>query len=291
MNMRQAVVCDDYVCVELWSLVILSADISHRVAKTEDGWGIWVAEEDYERAVFELDSFEEENADWPPPKPESPVLIQGTGAPAMLVAAGLSLFYNVTGAWSGMNPWFQNGMVNSRAILADGQWWRLITGLTLHADINHLLGNVSLGALVLYYLGQETGAGAALFLAIITGVSGNLLNVIMHGNGHQSVGFSTAVFGMIGVMAGLRIMDRGRGVKGALLPLGAGAGLLAMLGTGGERTDIGAHLWGMASGLLCGILWRWLASRWQGLIGQWWQEVLALCSITIVSAAWIFAWR
>ena len=34
--------------------------------------------------------------------------------------------------------------------------------------------------------------------------------------------------------------------------------LLAFTGSGGERTDIGAHLWGFAAGLGAGLLAAWL---------------------------------
>jgi membrane associated rhomboid family serine protease len=289
--MRQAATNGDYARLELWSLVLLSVDISHRLEKVPEGWGIFVAEDDYDLACRELASFEDENINWPPPKPEPPAVVQGSSWPAMLLAAGLACFYGVTGPWVALNPWFQKGMVNSRAIIDGGQWWRIITALTLHADINHLLGNITLGGLVFYYLGMETGAGSALLLALITGACGNLLNVFMHGSGHQSVGFSTAVFGMIGVLAGLRVLDRQQGMKGVLGPLGAGAGLLAMLGTGGERTDLGAHLWGMAVGLCAGLICRKLLD-WQRLAawrGQ--QRALVLLAMFVVWVAWHLALR
>ena len=289
--MRQVAINSDYSHLELWSLVLLSVNIRHRIEKTEEGWGIWVSEDDYEHSRWELASFVEENSNWPPPEPLPPTLAHGTGRPAMLAAAGLACFYAITGPWLTNNPWFQEGMVNSRAILNDGQWWRVVTGLTLHADINHLLGNIALGALVIYYLSLETGAGAALFLALTTGAFGNLINVFMHGSGHQSVGFSTAVFGMIGVLAGLRVMERGQGVKRFLAPLGAGGGLLAMLGTGGERTDLGAHLWGIAVGVLAGLLSRKLLDRSWSEAWKWRQVMLGILTIIVVLTAWYLALR
>ena len=38
-----------------------------------------------------------------------------------------------------------------------------------------------------------------------------------------------------------------------LVPLMAGAGLLAMLGSSGVRTDLGAHLFGLLTGLILGL--------------------------------------
>jgi rhomboid protease GluP len=42
-----------------------------------------------------------------------------------------------------------------------------------------------------------------------------------------------------------------RGMRG-MLPLAAGVALLADLGTGGERTDLGAHVFGFMVGLAVG---------------------------------------
>jgi membrane associated rhomboid family serine protease len=289
--MRQVAVLDDYARVELWSLVLLSAAIGHRLEKIEAGWAIRVAAADYESARWELAAFAEENRNWPPPRPQPPPVAPGAGRLALAAAGGLACFYSFTGPWIPGNPWFQKGMIDGRAILYEGQWWRIITALTLHADINHLLGNISLGALVLYYLGLETGAGAALFLALLTGAAGNLLNVYLHGGGHQSVGFSTAVFGMIGALAGLRLLERGRGLKGILLPLGAGAGMLAMFGASGAHTDLGAHLWGIAVGILAGLLCRKLFDWRPVALWRLPQVALALATIIVILAAWYLAMR
>lgn len=291
-QVRQVVNSIDFSQVEIWSLVLLAVNISHRIEKTPNGWGILVSEDDYERADKELAFFEHENAGWPPPKPEPVRRPSGAGRLPILMALALAAFYNYTGPWMGNgNMWFRQGMVNSRAILHEGQWWRIITGLTLHADINHLLGNICFGALVLYYLGLEIGAGAALFLALVTGAAGNLLNAFFHGSGHQSVGFSTAIFGLIGVLSGLRLADRGRKLKGILGPLGAGTGLLAMLGSGGARTDLGAHLWGIMAGLVCGLLCHVLLGRLRPGVWRRWQKSWAALTLFLVFAAWHLALR
>jgi hypothetical protein len=39
-----------------------------------------------------------------------------------------------------------------------------------------------------------------------------------------------------------------------LPPLAAGLGLLAMLGSSGEQTDLGAHLFGLLVGVVAGII-------------------------------------
>jgi membrane associated rhomboid family serine protease len=161
----------------------------------------------------------------------------------------------------------------------------LITALTLHADVVHLAGNVILGGGIIHLLSKVVGTGLGWALIFMTGVSGNFLNVVFHRSQHLSVGFSTAVFGAVGLSCGLEIIRRRR-LKGALVALGAGLGLLAMLGTGGERVDLGAHLWGFAVGVALGVgtsFWRQSAGRYPGFLLQF---SLFFSVLTLVWQAW-----
>ncbi len=271
---------------ELWSLVLLAVDIDHYLRQAETGWEVWCPESKVEAAKYELTAFEAENAAWPPVEIYSPAL--KTGPLPVLSAAALSVFYAFTGPWGGALS--RAGEVNRRAIIDHGEWWRLVTGLTLHADINHLLGNITIGALVMYYLAQEIGGGAACLLAVVVGAAANLFNTLFQAEYYQSLGFSTSVFAMIGAMTGLRIKHRQRGLKAALGPLGAGLALLAMLGMGGRHTDVGAHAWGLALGVPAGILCRVIRNH--PLVAAWsdWQSLWGLSVLLIVAGAWYMAW-
>ena len=63
---------------------------------------------------------------------------------------------------------------------------------------------------------------------------------------------STALFACIGALSGLMAL-RQTGRREMLLPVAAGAALLAMLGTEGERTDYLAHVAGLCAGLVLGM--------------------------------------
>ena len=96
-------------------------------------------------------------------------------------------------------------------------------------------------------------AGAALLL--LAGASGNLLNLALRAQAHLSVGLSTAVFAAVGLLTGLQLVHRTtRSLRALLLPLGAGAGLLVLLGSGTGRTDVGAHFFGFVAGGCGGLL-------------------------------------
>lgn len=235
----------------LWSLVLSAVHIPHAVAQVGETWVIRVPQETEDAARHEIAAFEEENINWPPPKRKS---AQGVYAPTdhqppiILLMGLLAIFFGITGPWASGSEWFQYGAVANSKILENGEWWRLFTGLTLHADAAHLFGNVVIGGLLVYYLCKVLGSGLGVLLLVLAGAMGNGINVLLRGEGFQSVGFSTAVFGTVGLLSGLQIARIGS-LKGLLLSLGAAASLLAFLGSEGERVDLGAHLWGLAVGI------------------------------------------
>lgn len=238
--------------LELLSLVLTAVGIAHTL--DEQSMELLVAEYDAADAVFHLRQYELENADWPPP-PAQPRPIHPQTPPTIALMALLAVFYAQTGPWTTGNTWFVHGAVDGRAIMAQGEWWRLATALTLHADLVHLTGNCLIGGLVIHLLGTTVGYGLAWLLLIGNGMAGNLLNVAVRDQPHLSVGLSTAVFAAIGLLVGLQLgHNQTHRLRDLLLPLGAGAGLFAVLGGEGARTDLGAHFFGGVVGLCCGVL-------------------------------------
>jgi membrane associated rhomboid family serine protease len=172
-------------------------------------------------------------------------------------------------------------------VLADGEWWRLVTALTLHADSAHLLGNVFFGGLLAYVLCRHLGSGLAWFSILLASVAANGINVLLRDNFYQSVGFSTAVFSMVGMLSGLRLCRVGRW-RETVLALGSAAALLALLGTSGENTDLGAHFWGVGSGFLAGLALAHAGLSWGKTLSLSGQRLLLLAVVGTVIAAW---WR
>lgn len=283
----EAIVARDGSEMELWSLVLSAVAIPHFIGSPQDNYSIWVAADQLHAAEHQIFLYEQENR----PLQVSPERYQDKAhfnPPTLLIMALFVLFFYKTGPWQDQSLWFSQGAVNRQAILAGNEWWRLVTALTLHADVVHLAGNVILGGGIIHLLCKVLGAGLGWALIFMAGISGNFLNVVFHRSQHLSVGFSTAVFGAVGLCCGLEIIRRRRW-QGALLALGGGLGLLAMLGTGGERVDLGAHLWGFAVGVVLGVITsfgRQYAGRYPGLLLQF---VLFFSVVTVVWQAWSHA--
>jgi membrane associated rhomboid family serine protease len=237
----------------LCSLILSAVGISH--AHDRRRHVLRVAAADWDRARYQLESYFEENRSWPPrPPPAQPLRLSGN-QPTFLMMGGLALFFLVTGPWQGQSDWFVRGAMDSEAVLRQREWWRLATALTLHADLVHLAGNCLIGGFLVHLLNRTVGYGMASLLLVSCGSMGNLLNIITRDQVHRSVGFSTAVFAAVGLFSGLQMVSGPSfRLRNILLSLGAGGGLLAMLGTSGERTDLGAHFFGFVCGLAAGII-------------------------------------
>lgn len=240
----------------VYSLVLSSANISHQVTPLPSGkWAISVREKDRHRAEYEIETYKSENKNWPPKPYSSDSFTPLFKAQSLLITGSLILFFAVTGPWSGDSFWFGNGSANSRAILEGQEYFRLLTSLTLHADIVHLLGNCFLGAILLHYFFHIVGNGIGMMLLLVSSSAANYINSLAHGPGHNSVGFSTAVFAVIGILSALNYNRyRFKRPLQLLMPLMSGMALLAMLGSSGERTDLGAHFFGLLAGLLAGAI-------------------------------------
>lgn len=289
---RQVVVREtsDNDLAHLWSLVLHAADIHHDLLHGEAGWQLLVSEKDFSRATDELRLFSEENHNWPPERAarSDREAIVEKSPPVLPVIGALVVFHAIAGGWDANNHWFAIGALDRVRVMSDGQWWRLITALTLHADSVHLLGNVFFGGVLVYSLCRHLGSGIAWFSVLLTGVLANAVNLFFHDDLYRSVGFSTAVFGMVGMLSGMRLRRVG-GWQEIVLALGSAASLLALMGSSGERTDLGAHFWGVGIGLLIGMVLVALGfagKRVLAPVGQW---LLFYGSLAIVFGCWLFA--
>lgn len=138
----------------------------------------------------------------------------------------------------------------------DGQWWRLATAMFLHFGILHLgMNMLSLldgGRLV------ERMYGPLRFLLIyfVSGLTGNLLSLIVQGDRAVSGGASGAIFGVYGALLVYLWRQRHTVERGEFLRLFWGAlifaGITIVLGLNITGIDNGAHIGGFVAGMLSG---------------------------------------
>jgi membrane associated rhomboid family serine protease len=275
-----------------WALVLAARRIPCRTEPSRDGWQLLVPAACRQAALRELRSFEEENRHWPPPlPPRHPPARNSLAAVSVLLL--LATFHNLTLLdlrlpGLGSIDWFALGNAHAGKILS-GEPWRLLTALTLHSGWLHLLGNLAIGGVLIVRLCRDLGSGLAWSLILASGALGNLFNAFVQSPDHRSVGASTAVFGAVGLLAALgQVRYRQNLRRRWPLPLAAALALMALLGTAGENTDIGAHLFGFASGFGFGWGAGHLLKRY-GRPGRRLNTLLALGSAAAVIAAWAAA--
>lgn len=267
-----------------WALVLTAEGLTPSVRPQRGTFFLWLPASQVAGALDALAAYENENP--PPPEPEEATAPETRRSQwGTLSAASLVLFFFVTGPRFSGNPWFQAGSANAERILA-GEPWRAATALTLHADLPHVAANAVMGALLVNAVCGALGNGVGLAAVLLAGVAGNWINALVHQSFHSSVGASTAVFAALGLLGGpalSRLRRGGARWRRLLPPLGAGLGVIAMLGVGGERTDIWAHLFGFVVGFLLGLPLARIDAR---RLGRPTQTACGALALTIVLGSW-----
>lgn len=239
-----------------YALVLQSMQIAHDFVHDGMAWRLVVAPQDLARALEAIRLYEVENRDWPPrPSRERLPYALSIAAPAVFLVLALFFFF-VTGPASSGSAWFARGTSLSGRVL-HGEPWRAITALTLHADPVHIAGNAISGTIFLSAVNRRLGDGRGPLLAVVAGALGNFANALYYRNdAHGSIGASTAVFALVGVLAATQLAaDRRAGaitMRDWAAPLVGGLALLGMLGAS-PHTDVMAHLFGLVAGVAVGV--------------------------------------
>lgn len=265
-----------------WALVLLAEGLHPRLEAEGHGFALLVPQHEAETAQRALDDYEREEGEAPPSALRADLRAGGA------VGLGLLLFFLAIGGARPAPAWIARGAADAARIL-DGELWRTVTALTLHADLRHVAANAAAGAFLLAATCGLLGRGVALALVLLAGAGGNALNALLHRSDHVSIGASTAVFGALGLLVGLAVRARHRrriAGRRAWAPIGAGLALLAFAGTGGGRIDIWAHLWGLVCGsaLALGV-----AFTPADELGRPWQRGLTSAAAGAVVGCWLLA--
>ena len=236
-----------------WSLVLASQDIGCTILHTaeDNRWSLEVAATDHERAVAAIRHYQWENRGWKWHQPLSwPGVTFHWGG---LVWCALLMGIHVMAT---SHARLQLAGVMDSAAVRSGEWWRLFTAMTLHADTGHLASNVTTGFILFGLAMARYGAGVGLLAAYLAGVFGNLLGLWLYPEPYRGLGASGMVMGALGLGA-VQSLARGnprpRSLKIALGSLLAGFMLFLLLGAN-PQSDLVAHLGGFIAGCVLGGL-------------------------------------
>lgn len=167
------------------------------------------------------------------------------------------------------------GSMNAEKILVAHEYYRFLTSVFLHADIEHLVSNM----IFLFGLGQMveqvTGHISFSIVYLLSGFGGSIFSIlyaVLTGKIYDAVGASGAIFGLVGALfilvvardlkrrshsqGTVEILDqRGRQMLGAYESVSVGRIIFAVVymiysGSRAAGVDNAAHM----GGLLCGIM-------------------------------------
>jgi len=178
-----------------------------------------------------------------------------SAAPLILITPPIALFFYERLAHHTVD-WRSAGLADATKMVSGGEWHRAITALSLHGDAGHIASNSFWSFLLLTLLQQRIAWPFALWLTFFSGIFGNITSASLHTGGHRSLGFSTALFGAIGLLSGIEFrhpFQLSNRLLRRLAPLAGALFLGIWIGTG-EGTDVTAHLTGLLWGLFFGFL-------------------------------------
>ena len=140
----------------------------------------------------------------------------------------------------------------SRAAIADGEYWRLLTAGFLHAGFFHLLFNM----FSLYILGSmlepAIGRGRFALIYFVSLLAGSFGALLVETNLNAlTVGASGAIFGL---MSAAVIVMRNRGINPMESGLGLWIGLNLLLTFTIPNISIGGHIGGLIGGALAALV-------------------------------------
>ncbi|RPJ99801.1 hypothetical protein BSBH6_03820 [Bacillus subtilis] len=138
--------------------------------------------------------------------------------------------------------------------VANGEWWRLITPVLLHAGFTHLLFNSM--SIFLFAPALERMLGKARFLLVYTGsgIIGNIGTYVAEPLDYVHVGASGAIFGLFGVYLFMVLFRKeliGQEHSKMILTLLAFAVLMSFINS---NINMMAHLFGLCGGFLLSFL-------------------------------------
>jgi len=179
----------------------------------------------------------------------------GTPATFALIGANAVLFLLAIATGSGGLSSVGGTIFNDLALqghaVADGEWYRLVTGGFLHAGFLHIAFNM----FALYFLGRilEPSIGTLRFTLVYFAclLAGSFGAILISGSSVPTVGASGAVFGIFGAVF---VIAQGRGLNDLAREVGLILGINLVLTFSIPGISIGGHLGGVVAGLLCGLL-------------------------------------
>lgn len=154
---------------------------------------------------------------------------------------------------------YEHGGMYWPSVLEQGQWYRLVTHMFLHAGGEHLLNNMFMLGILGYQIEKNYGPIRYILTYFVSGIGGAVLSALFEmqmGEAAVCIGASGAVFGIFGAMLVMIFKNR-RQMGEVSAPRLLILFVLMVFGNMEEGVDWMAHLGGALLGVVMAfILYR-----------------------------------
>lgn len=148
---------------------------------------------------------------------------------------------------------YNMGCMDAEGVLLDHEYYRFFTSIFMHGGVDHLVSNmiflVALGEMLERVIGHIRFA----LLYILSGIGGSIFsiaNVVLSGRHYTAVGASGAIFGLIGALLILIVINNGRYQGISIRRMLFAIAYMVYEGMASEGVDNAAHLGGLIFGVL-----------------------------------------
>ena len=176
----------------------------------------------------------------------------GLDAPATVALVAINVLVYVVTVYQGAGisapggPLFSDGALVGALIYTDGEWYRMVTAMFLHASLLHLAFNM----LALYWLGtvveQALGTWRFLLIYFVSGLAGSAGALVFSDPGAVTVGASGAIYGIMGALLVLEYRATGSFAGPVLGFIVLNLALTFAI----PNISVGGHLGGLVGGIL-----------------------------------------
>jgi rhomboid protease GluP len=149
-----------------------------------------------------------------------------------------------------MHPILAGG-IGCNACISQGEWWRLITSLFIHYNVQHLIGNSLCFLAIGSYLEHQLSKWRFLFIFFTAGIAGNILTLFVMPSDFIHTGASGAIFGMLGVQLYVFYAERHRHTAREQFIILVALCIMVITTFFGPNTNAISHLGGLLAGGLC----------------------------------------
>ncbi len=178
---------------------------------------------------------------------------------ALLIIVNVIIFFflEILGDTENAVFMMEYGAIFPPYIIERGEYWRLMTATFMHFGLSHLLNNMVLLGSAGQILERAMGKSKFLLLYLISGIGGSALSFGQMVYSHDykvAAGASGAIFGIIGALAWIVIIHKGK------YETLTGKGLLIMIalclyyGITAGNVDNWGHIGGLIMGFLLSII-------------------------------------